>query len=368
MRSLNLFAATSLLAASVPAQTSTSFVVPAANATKEGNTLDLRPFGYDRCRVTHYMGSGILAGRLKFNDKITAIAYRRDGQAFPTLSLKRSTTPIWTIRMGNFWPSTTTQIERFLKPGTGQLNTLRTVFLAKKVSFPALKNPATGLPGFTIKFPLDFPFVFTGPDLAVDHYVYETRNRTHGYWVDAERSQVDHGDTKSYGLACPSGKNRAYAISSNAGSSAPMSLLLYEGPSLSPVIGILGASNKKWGPIALPFSLTPLGLKGCSLLASYDLTFPAQTRSEGSAQLDLPLPGLRSLANQSLYFQWLAIDKRVNPAFPIAMSNGVQIRIGKDLGKTGLDSMMIYRLSSNANSSVAHVDRGISLVTQITKM
>ncbi len=260
MRSTSLLAAAGLLAASLPSQTSSSFVIPSANTTKEGNTLELRPFGYDRCRMTQYIGSVLLAGKLTFNSSITAIAYRRDGKAFPTLSLRRSTTPIWTVRMGNFWPTTSTKMERFLKPGTGKLNTLRTVFLAKRVNFPVLKNPASGLPGFDIKFPLDFPFAFTGPNLAIDHYVYESRYRIHGYWVDAVRSQIDHGDAKAFGTACPLGKNRAYAIATNPGSSTPLSLLLYEGPSLSPVVGILGASNSTWSGIKLPLSLSGLGL------------------------------------------------------------------------------------------------------------
>ena len=143
--------------------------------------------------------------------------------------------------------------------------------------------------------------------------------------------------------------------------------MLYDGPSLSPVIGILGASNTKWGAIPLPLGLGSLGLQGCSLKVSYDLTFVAQSRSEGSAQLDLRLPGLPSLANKTMFFQWLALDKRVNPSFPLALSNGVQVRMGKDVGQAGLDATLVYRLSNNANSTVAHVDRGISLVTQITK-
>ncbi len=97
------------------------------------------------------------------------------------------------------------------------------------------------------------------------------------------------------------------------------------------------------------------------------MTFTAQTRSQGSAQLDLLLPGLKSLVNKTMYFQWLALDKRVNPAFPIALSNGVQIRMGRNLGQTGLDSTLVYRLSNSSNSSVGHVDRGVGLVTQITK-
>jgi len=100
---------------------------------------------------------------------------------------------------------------------------------------------------------------------------------------------------------------------------------------------------------------------------SYDLAFTAQTRNEGSVQLDVAVPALPTLANQTMFFQWLAMDNRVNPGFPIALSNGVQVRMGKDIGQDGLDAIMIYRLSNQTNSTVAHVDPGIALVTQITK-
>ena len=100
MRSTVLVCA--LLASLVQAQN--TIVVPPDRATTEGNSLEQRPFAFDRVRHEHFISRSLLTG-MGTSAVITQIAYRRDGNfAGPAAGLTRATatgTTAWQIRMAN---------------------------------------------------------------------------------------------------------------------------------------------------------------------------------------------------------------------------------------------------------------------------
>ncbi|MEZ5987725.1 MAG: hypothetical protein R3F30_01085 [Planctomycetota bacterium] len=365
MRNPACLAAVLLAALPCAAQSTSSIVVPAAQATADGNNLDKRPFGYDRIRVTQYVGPSLLVNRLPLRKSVVSVAYRRDAKLFPVVTLSRSTTPIWTIRAGNYLPVVGRRPDLFLSPGDGSLNSLTTVFNAKQVVFPSLTVPTTGLPGFDIKFPFDAPLVYIGGWLAFDHYCYESSGREHDYYIDAERLQIDSGDAQVFGDSCPKDANRAYAMSSNPGSTVPIRFLLYDSIPSTTAIGIIGASNKVFGPYSLPIDLKVLGLPGCWQHVSVDLLLPVATKSTGAAQLDLLLPPDPGLVDVTFYFQWLSLDPRVSTKVPMSFSNGVQVRTGKSFATYGLEAYLLYQLSNLANSSSGFIDPDTTFVTEI---
>ncbi len=372
-----------ILGSLLPAQTTKTTVAPAVYAAREGNSLDQRPFGYDRVRLTQLVGKSQLSG-LPLKSTITALAYRRDGVAFKRTILARrnsrgATTPIWTIRMGNLDISQAPfrvngrQVftlrrppSAYFRPGTGA-NTLATVFYGKKVSFPNLAPPTSGTAPFTIKFPLDVPFVYLGPSgLAIDHYAYESRANLYFYYVDAARDRSDFGTVQLFGSGCPAGANRASAVPTFPGSGLPFSLLLFGARPNSTAIAFFGASKVKWGALPLPFPLGALGLKGCSLYTGMELLFALPTNASGSVEWAFKLPPDRNLAGARVFAQWLAIDTRVNPAFPLAFSNGVDVTLGRSIGS--LEGSLIYgvNLVQTVNGRFGLTDPGVALVTRFT--
>lgn len=78
----------------------------------------------------------------------------------------------------------------------------------------------------------------------------------------------------------------------------------------SPVLYILGISNKFFGAIPLPFDLGLIGAPGCKLYVSMDLTLPGVALGTGdgggSTSWSLPIPG--GVQGVTLYHQVFVID------------------------------------------------------------
>jgi hypothetical protein len=62
-------------------------------------------------------------------------------------------------------------------------------------------------------------------------------------------------------------------------------------PPSQPVLLALGASDKKWAGLSLPFSLTPLGMPGCNVLVSLDIVQGGvRSTSSGRVWWTFPIP------------------------------------------------------------------------------
>ena len=76
----------------------------------------------------------------------------------------------------------------------------------------------------------------------------------------------------------------------------------------------------------LPLDLTGIGMVGCSLLVSPDLTVPLLTQG-GATTIGLQIPNDPTLATYSIYLQAALIDPLANPA-GLTLSNGGIARLG----------------------------------------
>lgn len=93
-------------------------------------------------------------------------------------------------------------------------------------------------------------------------------------------------------------------------------------------IFIVGISSSTWNGLPLPFDLSPLGAKGCSLLAAPNLLAPAVTDAAGSAKITLNLPNDPTLVDRIFYNQFYVFDGQAN-ALGLAWTNGGTGKVGK---------------------------------------
>ena len=71
--------------------------------------------------------------------------------------------------------------------------------------------------------------------------------------------------------------------------------------------GLLGVSNTAWSGLPLPLDLTLIGMQGCVIYVSVDVSMRLAV-SGSSATWDLPIPHTSNLLGQSLYQQAFVID------------------------------------------------------------
>ena len=95
----------------------------------------------------------------------------------------------------------------------------------------------------------------------------------------------------------------------------------------APVGIILGFSDHSWAGLTLPLDLTPIGAKGCRLLAGLNILFLTSVNGDGIGSFKLPIPGETSLILGRIYFQALVLDPGANQA-GLSWSNGLKGIIG----------------------------------------
>ena len=110
---------------------------------------------------------------------------------------------------------------------------------------------------------------------------------------------------QDYGQGCALRGTTPQLFSEDPAPGKPFSLAVaLSDPTDLPLL-TLGTSRKSWGPISLPLDLTPLGLRGCQLLAEPALVLPPSLVTSGYGLWNfpaLPLPPGTRLYAQSVSF------------------------------------------------------------------
>lgn len=99
-------------------------------------------------------------------------------------------------------------------------------------------------------------------------------------------------------------------------------------PFAQPAFVTLGASRTLHGSLPLPFDLGLIGMPGCTLLASPEITVQAPADPQGIARFTFPVPNQRVLLGGEIHLQACAPDPAANGLGWIS-SNGVTARIGE---------------------------------------
>ena len=144
--------------------------------------------------------------------------------------------------------------------------------------------------------------------------------------------EFDHqypGSAVTFGSGCPGANGTpVHGMDGLPYLMSSVRLRLDSGPLGSQVSALaLGVSNKTWGSLSLPLSLTNFGMAGCFLHTSIDLTIPLATLA-GHSQIDVPIIGYNfNLVGRALYSQWFAIDATAN-VLGVVASNGLCSTVG----------------------------------------
>jgi len=353
------------LAAALAAQTSA--VVPPANATVDGNSLEQEPFGYDQITHLQYVDRSLL-GAVPNGALLNQIAYRRDWDSTAGVATMQRvgrsgpTSAIWEIWMVNYTGpvlNPTNNIQR-----TGWTN----VMTPTLVSFPDLPRGAGPTAGFDLSFALDRPFVYGGGSLGVSHLVYETAATTYAYFADAVVSLAGGGQARRIGdgtLGCPAGENRCEGFAPNPGA-GNLEFYLYGGKPSAPAVAYLGGSSTSWMSVPLPLPLGFLQLPTCSIYTDLLVPLPTFTNVGGLASMRVPVPADPALARATLYGQWLLQDDRVNPAVNLATSDGLAFTLGPTVGGYQIPMSMVSAANNLARGRSGFVRPGEGLVFRLS--
>lgn len=149
---------------------------------------------------------------------------------------------------------------------------------------------------------------------------------TAGTWVG--RSAKLSARAERYGTGCgPANMNFAPDAEARPILGLVGSAILHHAPTYIAGI-VIGFSKQSVGGAALPLSLTNLGMPGCDLLSSADLTgFVMTPVATSTLQFETALPFAVNLIGSHLYLQAFVIDPGEN-ALQLIASNGIDWVLG----------------------------------------
>jgi hypothetical protein len=362
MMTIRLASALAALATALPAQQ--VLVVPNARATSEGNSLDVKPFGYRQVRHEHYIGRPQLLP-LGSAATIRSLSYRRDGEIAGTFIRTDDATTTWAVRMANVTVNP-------LDPGTAFVPAaqLTTVFTPKVVSWPQLPPPPVGRAApFNISFVLDVPFSYTGGHIVISHFCYSVSMGgivVFGYFCDAEGpGPGGAGTVTGFGAGCPAGESRATGIAPNPGGGS-LALFLHGGVPGTVTLACVGSSDQSWNGVPLPLALDGIGLPGCSLYTDLRIIVPASVQASGLAETSLPVPADPSLSSARLFAQFVNLqDPRINAQLRITTSDALDLRLGTSLGGQTPETSVVVATFAQANATGGLLYSGEGPVVQL---
>jgi hypothetical protein len=146
------------------------------------------------------------------------------------------------------------------------------------------------------------------------------------------RISLYRGTPRTAGLlgpACPGNLTTAPNVGMQSLGSAGVRIHLSDAPPNVPALMMAGLSTTQFGGVPLPAALDPLGIPGCSLRTSVDLTCLATTGAAGQdagyAHFDLPVPVPASgLGAWSVAAQWWVLG--TSATFPGGVTQAVTWR------------------------------------------
>jgi len=244
-------------------------------------------------------------------------------------------------------------------------NDAKQVMKKKTIQWGADPQPTTPPARFNVVFPLDLPFPYLGKSFLIEWTSdFTIPSSTYNYnWVtDAELDsqwenltwgeKIKAGTRREYGTGCPT-DFRNYAIYPYAGSEWHHYGHCRVASNQTPCFMLLGTNDKKFGPITLPFDLSPLGANGCNLYVDIVQVFPTLAdpgSTTGEFHLELGfLPNEPFLVGASYYVQMMALHPSYN-SLGLGASPGREYTIGSGFaGST--PAFCIYGYKQNAQET-----------------
>jgi hypothetical protein len=133
----------------------------------------------------------------------------------------------------------------------------------------------------------------------------------------------------TWGPSCPGALGHPRVLASETGLpwlGDPVAIRVGPVRDGSPAVLLLGSSDRTWNGVLLPLDLSGVGMAGCHLLVSVDVTL-SMTTSQSVASAALQVPPVRDMLGLRLHGQALVRDASANPLGLVA-SNAVTATIG----------------------------------------
>ena len=144
-------------------------------------------------------------------------------------------------------------------------------------------------------------------------------------YVSSAPGQYSTFGTGCRGAAGPPQLNAADGRVPVVGAAFPVLVTNLPSGILNSAVGVIGLSKSKWQSIPLPYSLSALGMPGCTLYVSIDVSMPLA--NTGIAKWSIPLPRAAHLIGWRFYQQAVVVDLLANTA-GVTVSNAGEGVVG----------------------------------------
>lgn len=191
----------------------------------------------------------------------------------------------------------------------------------------------TGKQLFNIVWKFNTPYLYTP---ALGHLILEwevpvTPTKSN-YFLDAHADLGTSGSSTSFGQGGTFSTAENYVVQSDDAQLQPGGSMLYRASGFSqtyPALVAFGFSNTSYGPLLLPFDMTPVGAPGNSLYVSLDLVLPCTWKmvsGRNVAESAFPIPNVKGLEGFVMYAQGIFVDLSAN-AFGVVTSPGLRMEL-----------------------------------------
>ncbi len=330
----------------VPVQAQTSKVVPASAAASEGNSSNYLPFVYDVSRTQQVWASWAVASGVAV---LNSVNFRRDSNnsttSYPALNLSQHVVTIGHTSVSPATMSTTY---------SANITSTMTTIVNGKWSIAAQPVPSTPPAPFAIAYPMSTPFIYTTAkgNLLMEWIIGSGQaNNKQEYQLDAVTpSAGGSGVVRAFGswgkfAANDSADWKADAQKLVPGGAAAISLAGFSQGYKSNLF--VGASDKLYNGLTLPYDLAAIGAPGNTLYTGLDAILPftlTQTSTNNwTANLNFPLPNDNKLIGLRAFIQSYYADAKANAA-GLVTSSAMELTIGgtgpisKVMGRDGTTS------------------------------
>jgi hypothetical protein len=301
-----------LLAAAAAAQTSEVLPLSRHATTWGGNNGTGTLFG-----GTKGISQNLYIAPFATDQKVVSVGFRRTAGTTAYAALQ--------LDFEVLLSSTTANLSTLSATFASNLGTDATVVVPRGIINVPARGPNSS-PADWVDLPANAPWVFNGPNLIVQAKAFASTWTSTGYRCDRVFERTTAGESIAYGTGCgpATATTTSTAPSYMAGSTITFSLA--SAPASQPAFLMLGADLTQWLAIPLPFDLTPLGMNGCWLLTSPDLTFGGITSGTGAASVQLPIPG--GFSNVAVGAQWLYSNPNSGAPSQLQTSQARQVTVG----------------------------------------
>jgi hypothetical protein len=336
---------------------------PPACASRDGNSLYSIAFSYDSIRFFQLIGS--VDHGLKLGAKVFAVSVRRDAADVTQYAARSAPYEVYMSNTTRLGSGATAVLQA--NHGTPRMLVMK----KKTINFPLSPKPSVSPAPWGPTFNLDVPFLVLNMNSICVEFVALGPNNPQSPWMVDREWPATTGKGTSPKISGSTSCGQAGTLEVDVGTLFPGANIWYRVDGISPAsyhglpaFGVVATSKTQWGPLNLPFDLSPLGATGCKLyvgpwlfLMTGKVTVPAPTAMH-NIDLFLPTPSDPNLLGAKFYGQAGVVNLSANP-LGIELTQGEECNMATNM--PSIDMSYAYSYNVNATSGLAYLDRGVVL-------